>query len=500
MFVPVRFAAPAAVLLAAASSATGAFAAEPRVRTEPGRLEQPAQATNVLDAFGETGGIDLHVSLGYQHSWKSATLVRESTGDAASGGVAPWLGVGRYSEVTSRLNVRTAVGLYRDVQLVLRLPIVLASAREIAGVDGSEAVQDSVLAGAPGERLFTLPFKSPTRSGVEYLGVGIDVGVLNQYREPSDPTLALGVEGRFSVSEPMHACGPGAVRCAYPADIDRDGTSGGSVVEVDGRSESLEGQGFAGGRKPGVGRGTTGLELHASASRRYRFVEPYVTLSALFERANSTSDFAATSGSRGSPGLPVRGSFSAGVELMPWEVAERFQRLSVDLRFTGSHVSRGLDYSELFDALGSSPAPSLRQPNHAGYRANPDAGSSDALPSVADPSSARVFTTGISEVEGHASYRVNLALRWQAGRYVSFAAGGAFLLTQAHLITEAQPCRSGEATLAQAGPCIQGEPGAWQPRGTPDPSFRPAIDGAGRRFRVDEATTFDTWVNATVMF
>jgi hypothetical protein len=493
--------AAAAVLLGAGLGVSGASALEPRLRTEPRVLEQPAQVTNVLDAFGETGGIDLHVSLGYQHSWKSATLLREATGaDAAAAGGAK-LGVGRYSEVTSRLNVRTAVGLYRDVQLVLRLPIVLANSRELSGVDGSEAVQDSVLAGAPGERLFTLPFKAPTRSGVEYLGVGLDVGVLNQYREPSDPTISLGVEGRFAVSEPMHACGPGAVRCAYPADIDRDGASGGSVVEVaPGRSESLEGEGWSGGRKAGVGRGTTGLELHGAASRRYRFFEPYVGLSALFEFDNGASDFAETTGPRASPRLPVRGSFSAGVELMPWEVAERFQRFSVDVRFTGSHVSRGLDYSELFDALGSSPAASLRQPKYAGYHANPDPGSADTLPSVADPDSERVFTTGISEVEAHASYRFNLAVRWQAGRYVSFGAGGAFLLTQAHLITQGQPCHGGEAALAQAGPCIQGEPGAQQPRGTPDPSFRPAIDSPGRRFKVDDATTFDTWVNATVMF
>src|SRR5688572_2948708 len=371
MLPQVRRCTMAAALLAFTSTA---IAAEPRVRGEPRVLQQPAQITNVLDAFGETGGIDLHVSLGYQHSWKSTTVLRETTGDAASAGA--WLGVGSFSEVTSRLNVRAAVGLYRDVQLVLRLPIILSNARELAGVGGSEAVQDVVLAGAPGEQLFSLPFKSPRRSGVEYLGVGLDVGVLNQYRDPTEPTLVLGVEARFSVSEPMHACGPGAVRCADPADIDRDGVSGGGLVEVEpGRVDSLEGEGFSGGRKPGVGRGTTGIAVHASASRRYRFVEPYVGAQALFELPAGGSDFAETTGPRVSPRMPVRGSFSAGVELMPWELVERFQRFSVDARFTGSHVTRGLDYSELFDAFGSSPAASLRQPNYSGFRTNPDAGS-----------------------------------------------------------------------------------------------------------------------------
>ena len=149
-----------------------------------------------------------------------------------------------------------------DASAALHATIVLSSARELEGIGGSEAVEDVVLAGAAGERLFSLPFESPQRSGVEYLGVGLDVGLLNQYRDAADPTLVLGVEGRFSVSEPMHACGPGVVRCADPADIDRDGVSGGSVVEVSpGRFESLEGDAFTGGRMSLFGSRSTSFSV-----------------------------------------------------------------------------------------------------------------------------------------------------------------------------------------------------------------------------------------------
>ena len=42
-----------------------------------------------------------------------------------------------------------------------------------------------------------------------------------------------------------------------------------------------------------------------------------------------------------------------------------------DVRLEGKYHSEGRDYSELFDALGSSTAPSLRQPQWAAYQANP---------------------------------------------------------------------------------------------------------------------------------
>jgi hypothetical protein len=492
-----------ALVAALAGVASVAGASEPRTPAEPRVLEQPAHLTNVLDAFDD-GGIDLHFTLGYEQTYKSALILREthSAALASDGYTSARLGIGHFSENTSRLHARGAVGLYRDVQLVIRAPVVLSHRHELDGVSGSEAVQGIVLEGAPGQQLFSLPFKSPARSGLEYLGVGFDFGLFNQWREPTAPTVLVGVEGRFSVSEPLHACAPrGVARCAYPSDINRDGRSGQFQAELaPGRSEPLEGTGFNGARKPGVSRGTTGIELHANASRRFRSWEPYVGLSVLFELPNAGSDFQATVGPGADPRLPLRKTMMLGAELMPWEVVERFQRLSVDLRFTGSHVSRGLDYSELFDALGSSDALGLRQPNFARYRTNPDAATAAQSPSVIDPDAARVFTTGITEVEGHVSYGVRLAVRWQAGRYVSFALGGSWLGTQAHLVTLGQACRGGSRDLAGAGPCITGETGNWRATGKPDPSFRPEISAPGRRFKVDTATTLDTWANATVMF
>jgi hypothetical protein len=493
-----RLALVSCVALAQLWSAPSA-ALEPRSLTEPDVLQEPAAVTQVVDAFDSEGGVDLHFTLAYRYSWKRATILREApNASAVSGaGESP---IADYSESTSRLDLRAELGLFHDLALIVQLPIILSSRRSLSGRSGAEALLD----GAPGEPLFSLPSSSPNRSGVEYLGLGVDWGILNQWRDAAQPTLLVGAEARFTVSEPMHACGPApgseagasAMRCAHPADIDRNGVAGEYVTLVQpGRSVSLEGDFPAGGRRAGVSRGTTALELHALVSRRFQYLEPYMGFAALFESANQDSDF------RAGEHPPSRGSFSLGSELMPWEVAEQFQRLSIDGRLTATYHSEGQDYSELFDALGSSDAPSFRRPNFARYVGNTDPASQAAFPSVVDPDSERVFPTGLTRVQAHGSYAARLSARWQAGRYVHFDLGGALTFTQAHSLTRGAACKPGGASeVSRAGPCLVGAAGEQRVLGAPDPAFRPQISQPGRRFSVNTATTLDAWVGATVMF
>jgi hypothetical protein len=495
----------AAVLATLGLLSRGSWALEPRSLTEPSVLQQPAQATNVVDAFDEGSGVDLHFSLGYQHTWKRAGISRETQSPLVNPVAA--LGTARfhvadYSEVTSRLNVRADLGLYHDLALIVRVPVILSRSSTLEGPE----LPSGALDGAPGEPLLRMPFRSPNRSGVEYLGVGVDWGILNQWRDAAQPTLMVGAEGRFSISEPMHACGasrsateddPGEVRCAQPADINRDGVSGQFPVELaPGRTQSLEGNFPGQSRKAGVSRGTTGLEFHGAISRRFEQLEPYMGLGVLFELPSSDSDFGADRPWK--DGLSSRAGVSLGAEIMPWEVVEQFQRLSVDLRFTGTYSAAGRDYSELFDALGSSSAPSYRRPNFAGYHANTDP-SVPAL-SVVDPDSERVFETGISNVEAYGAYALRVLARWQAGRYVHFDLGGGWALTQRHVITLGSPCDAARASdVEHAGPCSTED---VEPRalGAPDPSYRPELEQPGHRFIVDTASTIDAWLGATVMF
>jgi hypothetical protein len=498
-----------AIALGILGAAATGRADEPRKVTEPRVLKEPAEVTQVVDAFDDDDPFDLHLTLGYQHTWKSANILRESfinqPGLATGGFTASTMNVAKYTETTSRLNTRADIGVFKDIALVVRVPIILSNDRKLEGLDGSDDVQPVVLQGAPGEQLFSLPFKSPTRSGVEYLAVGVDLGIMNQFRDRTKPTWIVGLEGRFSVSEPMHPCtestnglnqaGP-QKKCAHPSDINRNGRDG----EFIDNGRSLEGS-FKGGQKPGVSRGVTGLELHTMLSKRIKYIEPYGGFRALFEFQNENSEYGQTDfeGSLVNH-PPLEGSMILGMYVIPWEVRDAFQRVSIDFRFTGTYRSEGRDYSELFDALGSSDALSLRHPNFASYRGiDPPVNNNY---SEVDPNSQRVYFSGLTDVQQHGIYKFSTEFTWQAGEYVKFALGGGYTIVQSHLISFDQPCNPDidNKRLATAGPCKSTAGDQVRATGKPNPNYRPTINIPGRRFLVDDSHAFDAWINATVMF
>jgi hypothetical protein len=189
---------------------------------------------------------------------------------------------------------------------------------------------------------------------------------------------------------------------------------------------------------------------------------------------------------------PLQGSFALGLEVIPYEAREQFQRLTADFRFKGTYHSPGRDYSELFDALGASQATSLRTPNPASYYISPATGKS-----VVDPSSENVYFSGITEVAAYGSFTLSTSATWQAGEYIKFTLGAGFTYAQSHLITTADVCTpNGNTSLGAAGPCVSN--GVVQ--GVPNPDHRDIIDLPGHRFSVDDTTIVDLYAMGIVMF
>jgi hypothetical protein len=490
-----------------------AHADEPRRVSEPNVLREPSEITQVVDAFDEGDPFDLHLSLGYSSSWKTADILRETSivqpGLSSGGFVQSNMNVGEYKETTSRLIARADVGLYRDVALIVRMPVILSNERELNGQSGSAGVQSVTLQGTPGEQLFSLPFKAPKRSGIEYLAVGIDAAIMNQARDYTKPTWIVGLEGRFDISEPMHACNDkptdSQLRCAHPSDVNRNGVDNRDSTQAGPDGSTIEGQFPSGNRDAGVGRGVTGLELHTYLSRRVKYIEPYAGFRALFEFQNSSSDYGEVD-LKGSlvNHPPLRGTMMLGINVIPWEIRDQFQRLGMDFRFTGTYVSEGRDYSELFDALGSSDAVSLRRPNYAEYRRNPAFDQDPTQPqSIVDEGSRRVYFTGLTDVQQHGIYTLSASFTWQAGEFVKFNVGGGYTLEQGHLITFDQACNPDfDSNIDTAGPCRSAgaEPGTVTASGIPNPNYRKVINDPGHRFKVDDSSQIDAWINATVMF
>jgi hypothetical protein len=519
-----------ASLVAAAVPAFGltlaspARADEPRKLTETRTLREPSEIVQVADAFDDDDLFDLHLSLGYQHTWKSAKILRETNvlqaGLGTGGYTVSNMNVASYDESIARLNTRADIGIYKDIAIVIRMPVILSNDRKLAGIDGSDKQQATILAGAPGEQLFRLPFTSPTRSGIEYLAIGMDFGLMNQARNKTKPTWIIGGEVRLDVSEPMHACNGkptplnldpnvNQVKCAQPNDIDRDGSAPerdpldeGGYFDPDSGVQLDDGPG--GNRKPGVSRGTTGLNFHTYLSRRVKYIEPYGGFDVLFEFPNASSDYKIVDleGSLVNH-PPLRGSMIAGIAVIPWEIRDAFQRVTIDGRFTGTYVSEGRDYSELFDALGSSDAKSMRYPQFAEYHTNPDMSTAGGTPSVVNPNSQKVYFTGLTDVQQYGTYNFSVSATYQAGEYVKFNGGASYTLTQGHFVTFDQACNPDiKGEEGASGPCHTGsaEDGSANATGIPNANYRRPINDPGHRFKVDDVNALDLWLSATVMF
>jgi hypothetical protein len=528
------------LFLLAALTPSRAFADEPIQPTEPRVLRDTSvDLLNIADAFDDEDDFDLNLRLGFEHEQRSADIHRETSiaqpGLSSGGYTSDALRVGTYHESTERLLPEINIGVLPDLALKVRMPVILANNRSInnQGPAGSSSL---ATAGLLGEKLFEVPFTSPTRSGIEYLAVGGDLALMNQFRNPSQPTWVIGVEGRFNVSEAMHACNKnpesGEESCAYPADINRNGTNDPLGAAYGNIAGDPEGD-FTGGRGPGVSRGTTAFEGHAYVSKRLKYIEPYSGVSALVEFPMASSDYGNIT-IEGAPvnHPPLRGTVTAGLVVVPWEVPEKYQRISIDFRVRGTYVSEGRDYSELFDALGSSNASSLRQRNFSSYTVNQVGGVIDPnTPSVVDTASNPVYFTGITDVQQHGDYNFSGQFTWMAGKYVQFDLGANLRVVQAHYITFDQACNpdvlkaaadvtgavdnatANAAGVALGGPCnrqtgtttttINGQPAEipeWTATGVPNPEYRKVINEPGHRYKVDTSFGFSAWLKASVMF
>ncbi len=446
-------------------------------------MSETGEIVSVVDAFDKDDAFDLNLTLGFRQSWKHASIRRETTlfqpGLSTGGFIARTENIASYSQSVSTLEMGADIGIFRDLALVVRLPLILSDTRELGDLDGStrnpQRLQDT-----NGQQLFTVPFRSPSRSGVDYFSAGLNYAILNQQRDYTKPTWVVGVEGRFAVGARLHACNdaaPNGIKCPDPTN--------GAVDRKD----------------PGISRGMNGIAATTVFSRRYGYVEPYAGFRFLAEFPQSNSDFGATNDLKGSlvNHPPLQGTFLMGLEVIPWEHREQFQRLIADFRFKGTYVSPGREYTELFDALGSSQAPSLRNPNPGAYHL-----SSDGRASVVDPQAEKVYFRGITDQQAYGSFGASGEVTWQAGEYVKFSAGLGLTYNQSHLITSSDSCNPDfKSDKDIAGPChtVGTQASTTQTiTGIPNPNHRDVIDLPGRRFSVDDTTIVDLWIRGVVMF
>jgi hypothetical protein len=412
-------------------------------------MSEPIGYTAVADAFEEGDVLDVNVQLGFRRSFASASIMREETDESSEDGRSRrhFTEVAEYEHVRNELVFQLDVGIYRDLMVFVRLPVVLGDDRELSApgdahcaagsmLESCRALEEPVDAGVD-PRLFDLSrtLASGQRSGLPRVDVGIAWGVINQYRDRHLANWVLLLQSSIDTSEVMRACV-------------------GSDCE------------------PGVSTGTALLKFESRWSYRYRYLEPFAGIAHTLQWVTGAEKLYEPAGELAGavdPDPPSRTDARIGVAIIPWEDRGRFQRFEVDLAASASAISSGRDMSPMFDALGDSDNPHLTEPNY------------DRLPSVTGPLPVEVPFTGLTNVEAHAELAFDAEVVMQAARYVRFSLGLGLSYLTPHLLTGAAACNtsvdpSGPSD-ARAGSCAQG---------IFNPLYRPAIDAPGRRFRLEE--------------
>lgn len=410
-----------------------ARADEPLIPGELRMMREPGEPVDVPDAVDDLDPIDIEATLAFHLDIGRGVLTRHPSGKDATP-IADW------STMTSRLVPEIRVGLFHDLAATTRLPIILSRTASLVATDGSAA---SVQAES-GEQLFSLPVRSPERSGVEYISFGLLAGVMNQTRNPALPSWTLGAEVQVPIGPAQSACNEAPpdkqVRCAAPGDLNRDGVV--DANEPDGEAA----------RDPGIGRGTVGIAVHTAISRRIRYFEPFGQLDVTFEVPVGQSPLRAPTPGASSM-LPVRGEGAVGLGIVPWENRERFSRVWVDARVAFGFATRGRDFSPLFDALGSSDAPSLRAPRTV--------------------EGTRLYETGVSTVGAHASLGAATSFVWRASQLIRLAVDLSVAHDFEHAVVDDEP---------------------------DEPLYRPELDEGSGRFSIASTVLVKIGAVGTVLF
>ena len=437
----------ACVCMASMPSGTAHAQAEPEAVP---LLAEPIAYTDVLDAFEELDPLDVNIGLRYVRTERSATLSRELV-DAAEQRTR-YVDVANHELQRNELALELELGLYRDLMLVFRLPILLGEQQLLRPLSGNACTggnaSDACVAlqepSAPGTSLLDLsePIVSSRRSGLPSLELGLAWSVLNQFRSPELPTWVLRLVSSFDT---------GALRAAC-----------------------TEGQGC----EPGISRGTSRLVFETRLSRRTRYVEPYLGVSHTLEWVTAGEDLfypqdERKAAVRADPPSTTEATIGAGV--IPWEDRARQQRFEIDLQGRAATRTAGQDMTLLFDALGSSQSPVLM--------AEAAAGSDDGA-----------GFSGVTQVEAHGQLALDLRLLLHAARYVRFSLGVGLTHVTPHLLTGARPCNasiSPRPNDPRIGTCTDG---------VVNPLYRAVIDAPGGRFRVHDDLSVELQAGATGRF
>jgi hypothetical protein len=432
---------------------------------------QANEFTDVIDAFDDEidDPWDVNLRVGYERFSKSG-LIRRETYEPLQGELHSWdyfayRDMYEYTQVTHILNLDVELGIYKDISLKARFPLILNDQRELKAHDNYSESPTGV--GVPDEyndALFLLPFKSPERSGLDIFAVGLWWGILAQDRDDTKPNWTIFAEGRFSVGEKLNAS------CHSAGDKSCDD-------RIDAPSNEIWYS-----TKGGISRGVNEIAFGTRLSRRYGLFDPYFGFTALLGFPQEGTPYKTTNNAAGQINdmPPIVGTLDFGLELVPWEVPAEFRKFVIGIGGVGKFLSEGKEYTPLFDALGTSPY--FNNQEYVDFNGNgQDDGGEERL-AVEEG-----VWTGMTDVENYAIFYGTVWALIQPAKYVKFKLGFNVGHETEHFITKTDQCPADK--MLSDGTC---EMYNW--------IHRPEVDGPGRRFRLEQTVMWSFFVDAIAMF
>jgi len=320
-----------------------------------------ADITRIASALEDDDPFDLFIDVGFERTQTRAKIIREqlapsNTPDNPDGSPASRVDAAElwYKGVDARLNLALAIGLYRDLELSFKLPLVFSqnerwdftsqSSRQTSTItnncinpDGSlvapGCLSDPATLGAP---LFGMPQES-FRGGLGNLHFGLAYAFFNQEKDPTKPMWIVGIDYEA------------------PTAKQRD-------PSVDTTNSDERGN---------IGDRVHKYQLYTSFSRRMGVAEPYFKASytipvrgpGIYSNCDQRNAEPPNLGAPGNCGegpwnrketgikAPEQVGMLAGVELVPFDRPQKNQQFKLDLRAIGNYVGSGRYYNELSAAL-----------------------------------------------------------------------------------------------------------------------------------------------------
>lgn len=305
-----------------------------------------AEITRVASSFADADRpFGFHLDVAWSHLRNQTKIVREAYQEGDSQDVAELM----YERTENRITPALHVGIFRDLELRVQLPVVLGMDQRWGYPSGTSeenstlfnncvAASGALLApgcaanGTGSNPVFQVPATS-YRGGLGNLSLGVAWAPLQQRREDADPTWLLAFDYEVPTASRWN---PGV----------QD-------------SPSVRGA---------VGDRVHKLTFSTAFSRKVGAVDPYFrihyTLPVRADDAFNNCDAPdklgtpanCTTGdwSRNETGLtpPHRAGVTAGAEFIPWEDVKAAQRFALDLRTDVTWVSPGRSYDLLTDLGG----------------------------------------------------------------------------------------------------------------------------------------------------